>query len=64
MSHFQDKQLTCADCGTTFLWSADDQEFFREKGFIDPPKRCKACRQARKQQRQGGGHVREKGRRQ
>ena len=33
MSEFQDKQITCFDCGGTVLWSAGDQEFFREKGL-------------------------------
>jgi hypothetical protein len=45
--------LTCADCGHDFVWSAKDQEFFAEKGF-QPPKRCKDCRQAKKEQRDGG----------
>jgi DNA replicative helicase MCM subunit Mcm2 (Cdc46/Mcm family) len=40
--------LTCADCGKDFQWSAKDQEFFAERDF-QPPKRCKECRQARKQ---------------
>ena len=52
VSEFQDKQLTCADCGGTFLWTTRDQEFFREKGFTDPPKRCKACRQMKRQRRE------------
>ena len=46
--------MTCADCGREFAFSAEEQRFFREKGF-DPPKRCKECRQARKEQRGGGG---------
>ena len=48
MSEFEDRQLTCADCGKDFQWDAKDQAFFAERDF-QPPKRCKECRQARKQ---------------
>jgi hypothetical protein len=54
MSSNQDQTLRCADCGEEFTWSAGEQEFFREKGFTNPPKRCKQCRQAKKEQRGGG----------
>ena len=50
---FQDKQLTCADCGADFTFSADEQEFFQSKGYTNEPKRCPACRQARKANRNG-----------
>jgi CxxC-x17-CxxC domain-containing protein len=50
---FQDQNLTCQDCGKQFVWSAEDQEFYAERG-LQQPKRCKDCRQARKAQ-QGGG---------
>lgn len=49
---FQDKTLTCRDCGAEFTFSASEQEFFAEKGFANDPGRCPACRAARK--RQGG----------
>lgn len=49
-----DQQLTCSDCGQSFTFTADDQEFFRERGF-STPKRCKACRQAKKFESGGGG---------
>ena len=45
-----EQRLTCADCGREFTFTAEEQEFFREKGF-NPPKRCKECRQAKKEQR-------------
>jgi hypothetical protein len=54
MSGNQDQTLTCADCGESFTWTAGEQEFFREKGFTNPPKRCRECRQAKKEQRGGG----------
>jgi len=37
---FQDKSTRCADCGTTFTFSAEDQEFFLSKGYTNEPKRC------------------------
>ena len=52
---FEDKSLQCADCGKAFTFSADDQEFFRSKGYTNEPKRCPECRQSRKAERQGTG---------
>ena len=52
---FQDKTLTCAECGATFTFSAEDQEFFQTKGYTNEPKRCPECRQARKSERYGNG---------
>ncbi len=51
---FQDKTLTCRDCGAEFIFTAGEQEFFAEKGFTNEPGRCLSCRQSRKQQRSGG----------
>ena len=51
---FQDKQLQCSDCGVTFTFTADEQEFYQSKGYTNEPKRCPACRQARKAERYGG----------
>ncbi|MBN1692000.1 MAG: zinc-ribbon domain containing protein [Dehalococcoidales bacterium] len=53
---FQDKDLTCVDCGATFTHSAEDQEFFQSRGYTNEPKRCPECRQARKSQRYGNGY--------
>lgn len=47
---FQDKTLTCKDCGVDFVFTASEQEFYAEKGFQNEPGRCPACRSARKQQ--------------
>jgi CxxC-x17-CxxC domain-containing protein len=54
---FQDKSIQCSDCGTTFVFSAKDQEFFAQKGFTNEPKRCPTCRQSRKAERGGGGNA-------
>ena len=55
---FTDKSITCPDCGSTFTFTAGEQEFFASKGFTNDPKRCPKCRQAKKQQRGGsqGGY--------
>ncbi len=50
---FEDKTLECSDCGTSFTFSAEEQEFFQSKGYTNEPKRCLACRQARKTERYG-----------
>jgi CxxC-x17-CxxC domain-containing protein len=50
---FEDKSLQCSDCGTTFTFSAEEQEFFQSRGYTNEPKRCPACRQARKTERYG-----------
>ncbi len=50
---FEDKSLQCSDCGATFTFSAEEQEFFQSKGYTNEPKRCPACREARKAQRSG-----------
>ncbi len=48
---YEDRNITCADCGQEFVFTASEQAFYAEKGFTDAPKRCKPCRQARKAQR-------------
>ncbi len=45
---FADKTLTCRDCGTEFVFTAGEQEFYASKGFVNEPTRCPSCRQARK----------------
>ena len=45
---FQDKSLQCSDCAATFTFSAEEQEQFASRGYTNEPKRCPACREARK----------------
>ncbi|MDS1030765.1 zinc-ribbon domain containing protein [Bacillota bacterium LX-D] len=47
---FNDKVLTCKDCGKEFVFSASEQEFYAKKGFMNEPGRCPECRSARKAQ--------------
>lgn len=46
---YEDKTLVCKDCGNEFVFTAGEQEFYAERGFQNEPQRCKACRDARKQ---------------
>ena len=52
---FEEKTLTCADCGSDFTFTAEEQEFFQSKGYTNEPKRCLPCRQSRKSERYGSG---------
>ncbi len=52
---FEDKSLECSDCGTTFTFGVEEQEFFQSRGYTNEPKRCPSCRQARKSERYGSG---------
>lgn len=47
----EDITLNCQDCGEEFIFTVGEQEFFEEKGFSEP-KRCKACRDKKKAQKQ------------
>ena len=51
---FQDKDLTCRDCGTTFVFTGGEQEFYQSRGLLHEPTRCTSCRTARRQQRSDG----------
>jgi CxxC-x17-CxxC domain-containing protein len=48
---FEDKSLTCRDCGNAFVFTAGEQGFYLEKGLLDEPQRCNGCRVTRKRER-------------
>jgi len=50
---FQDRSIQCSDCGATFTFSAEEQEFFQSMAYTNDPKRCPSCREARKSERYG-----------
>lgn len=50
---FEDKSVTC-ECGEEFTFTAGEQEYYRDRG-LTPPKRCKACRDKRKREKEGRG---------
>lgn len=45
-----DKLLVCRDCGSEFVFTVGEQEFYAERGFNEPT-RCPGCRAARRQMR-------------
>jgi len=51
---YEDKTLTCRDCGAQFVFTAGEQAFYAERGFQNEPTRCKPCRDARKATRNPG----------
>ncbi|PIZ97375.1 MAG: zinc-binding protein [Candidatus Levybacteria bacterium CG_4_10_14_0_2_um_filter_36_16] len=52
---FQDQTLVCRDCGKEFVWTAGEQEFYKQKGFDNKPTRCPDCRKNKKRDQNGGG---------
>ena len=51
---FQDKTLTCRDCGQQFTFTAGEQEFYQSKGLANEPGRCADCRAIRRGSASGG----------
>jgi CxxC-x17-CxxC domain-containing protein len=49
----RNRTITCRDCGTEFVFTSGEQDFYAQKGFTNEPTRCPSCRQARKAN--GGG---------
>lgn len=49
MEEFTDQTIKCADCGNEFVFSVGEQAFYKEKGLLNVPKRCKDCRNKRKE---------------
>ncbi|MGC8634706.1 MAG: CxxC-x17-CxxC domain-containing protein [Candidatus Limnocylindrales bacterium] len=54
-SLYQDKVLTCADCGQQFVFSASEQQFYADRQFSEP-RRCPSCRASRKASRGSGSY--------
>ncbi len=55
MSAYTDKELKCKECEKQFVWTAEEQEFYASKNFLNEPARCPECRAAKKQ-RMGDRH--------
>jgi CxxC-x17-CxxC domain-containing protein len=53
---YQDRTLTCVECGAPFTFSAEDQAYHAQKGYTNEPKRCPTCRQNRRDSRYSGGY--------
>ncbi len=52
---YEDRNLTCVECNSEFVFSADDQQFHADRGYQEP-KRCPSCRQAKRAGGGGGGY--------
>ena len=52
---FQDRNLTCSDCSSSFVFTSGEQKFYQEKGFAHEPRRCKDCRGKKRGDGPGGG---------
>ena len=50
---FEEQDFWYADCGAEFIFLRRRTVSHAEKGFQNEPIRCKACRNARKSQRNG-----------
>ena len=48
VEEFVDETLVCKECGNEFVFTAGEQKFYKEKGFMNEPKSCKPCRDAKK----------------
>ena len=51
---YNDRTLTCADCGNEFSFSSSEQQFYADRGFTEP-RRCASCRASRKAARGDSG---------
>ena len=52
---YYDKTMICKECGGEFVFTAGEQEFYANHGFINDPQRCKTCRDLRKRTTKTGG---------
>ena len=44
---FVEKEIVCKDCGKTFVFTVEEQQFYKER-HLSEPKRCKKCAKARR----------------
>lgn len=51
MPFYKDMELVCRSCGATFIFTAGEQEFYADKGFLNEPTKCPKCRGARRDER-------------
>jgi len=51
--YITDKELQCRDCRGTFTFSTAEQQFFKQKGLVNEPKRCPNCRLLLRSQKPG-----------
>lgn len=54
MFTYTDRNLTCSDCSTEFVFTASEQQFYADRQFSEP-RRCPSCRAIRKASRGDSG---------
>ena len=47
VQEYDDISIHCIDCSDVFIWTIGEQNFYRAKDLINPPKRCKECKIAK-----------------
>jgi hypothetical protein len=45
-----DIAIECSTCCEQFVWTQDEQKFFRTRGLMNAPKHCSTCRKVRRAQ--------------
>jgi len=50
----EEKTLKCRDCGSDFVFTAGEQEFYQSHGLQHEPTRCPACRTSHRKSRNEG----------
>lgn len=50
-----DKTLTCRECSASFVFTAEEQQLFAQRGYTNEPRRCPTCREARRERSSYGG---------
>ncbi len=53
---YSPKNLDCVECGASYVFTAEDQEYHASRGFQSEPKRCPSCRRARRDSGDGGSY--------
>jgi Probable zinc-ribbon domain len=48
MMEYSDLTITCKQCGKDFIFSEDEKDFYKARGF-STPQRCKSCRSKQRQ---------------
>jgi CxxC-x17-CxxC domain-containing protein len=51
---YADKMLQCRECGSEFVFTAGEQEFYASKGLVNEPARCPDCRASRRARMNNG----------
>ena len=45
---YEDREILCKECNESFVFSAEEQEFYAARGLENDPQRCKPCRTNRR----------------